>query len=615
MSKLLLPLAAITVATALLSGCATGRILPSASNAAAAHLSGRVKGGQQPVTGASIQLFAAGTTGNGSASTPLLTSAVLTDGNGAFSITGDYTCPSASAQVYIAATGGNPGLPGAAVNPSIALVTALGPCGALSASTSLAINEVTTVAAAWALAPFASSVSAVGASATNSAGLTNAMSTAGLLADTATGASPAASLPTNASVESGKLYTLANLLAACVNSDGTSLCSALFNDATPSGATAPTDTFGLALAIATNPGHNVATLFNDIPAQNPFPAILTAVPNDWTLTIAYTGGGMNSPAAVAVDANGAVWVASNAGAGVLSAFTPQGTPVFQQGVMGTGLDSSISLTIDPSSNLWIANMASNAPGVSSGSVTILSPSGIPLAGPNGITTGGINQPLAAVASANGTVWIANYGASTLTELASDGTPLSGPHHGYGLGLLSSPIALALDASGNPWVVNQGTSTVAAMDTNGNLLHQTQVSGAPDSVAFDSTGNFWVGDNTNSVLNEIDATGNLVAGGVSGGGINRPSSLTIDAGDRIWMTNNNNNAVSEIAATRSAHTARQTLSPATGLGIGAQLHQPGASAVDGSGNLWVTSAGDNRLIQFVGLAIPTRTPKLGLPQQP
>ena len=612
MSKPLLSLAAITVASALLSGCATGRILPSAAGPSSAQLSGRVKGGQQPVAGASIQLFAAGSAGNGSASTPLLTSTVLTDANGAFSITGDYTCPSASTQVYIAATGGNPGLPGTAVNPDIALVTALGPCGALTPSTYLAINEVTTVAAAWSLAPFAASISSIGASATNSAGLGNAMATAALLADTATGASPAASLPANASVESAKLYTLANLLAACVNSDGTSLCPSLFNDATPSGATAPADTFGLALAIASNPAYNVAALFNDLPAQNPFPASLTAAPNDWTLSIAYTGGGMNGPAAVSVDGNGSVWVASNAGTGVLSAFTPQGTPVFQSGIMGTGLDSSISLTIDTSSNLWIANMASNAPGATAGSVSILSPSGASLSGPNGIMAGGINQPVAAVASASGTVWIANYGASTLTELASDGTPLSGPHHGYGLGMLSSPIALAVDASGNPWVVNQATSVVTSMDTSGNLLHQTQISGAPDSVAFDTAGHLWVGDNTNSLLSEIDTDGSMLAAGVSGGGINRPSSLTIDAGNRIWVTDNNNNAISELAAN---HAAGQTLSPASGLGMSAQLHQPGSSAVDASGNLWVTSAGDNRLIQFVGLAVPTRTPKLGFPQQP
>lgn len=50
-------------------------------------LNGHVMGGQQPVSGATIQLYAAGSSGYGSASTGLLTSAVTTDASGSFTIT------------------------------------------------------------------------------------------------------------------------------------------------------------------------------------------------------------------------------------------------------------------------------------------------------------------------------------------------------------------------------------------------------------------------------------------------------------------------------------------------------------------------------------------------
>lgn len=84
-------------------------------------LHGSVHGGQQPVTGATIQLYSAGLTGYGSAATSLIPisaqvpfsgpgTGALTDGNGGFQISGDYTCPSATSQVYITSTGGNPGL-------------------------------------------------------------------------------------------------------------------------------------------------------------------------------------------------------------------------------------------------------------------------------------------------------------------------------------------------------------------------------------------------------------------------------------------------------------------------------------------------------------------------
>ena len=116
----------------LLTGCAlTNTATPTTS--AGALLKGNVHGGQQPVTGAHVYLFAANTTGYGQPSVSLLNantdgtdslgSYVLTDTNGGFSITGDYNC-TASSQVYLLATGGNPGLPNNQTNPNLALMTA-----------------------------------------------------------------------------------------------------------------------------------------------------------------------------------------------------------------------------------------------------------------------------------------------------------------------------------------------------------------------------------------------------------------------------------------------------------------------------------------------------------
>src|SRR5215469_5140044 len=73
-------------------------------------VNGRVHGGQQAVVSAHIQLYVAGTSGNGSASAPVSNTAVLSGQDGTFSITGDYSCPSSTAQVYLVATQGNPGM-------------------------------------------------------------------------------------------------------------------------------------------------------------------------------------------------------------------------------------------------------------------------------------------------------------------------------------------------------------------------------------------------------------------------------------------------------------------------------------------------------------------------
>lgn len=138
----------------MLTGCGNsphptqGGTTPSANTS----YSGSVHGGLQPIVGATLQLYTVGTSADGSPSTPLLTSTVTSDSTGGFSITGLFSCTNAT-QVYIVATGGNPGL--SAANPNMALIAAVGPCSSLTSSTYINVNEATTVAAVSALAAYA----------------------------------------------------------------------------------------------------------------------------------------------------------------------------------------------------------------------------------------------------------------------------------------------------------------------------------------------------------------------------------------------------------------------------------------------------------------------------
>jgi hypothetical protein len=113
-------------------------------------LQGLIHGGQQAVVGSHVYLFAVNTTGYGgagiaasptiNASTSLLKSAntgfsdsvgafVYTDNNGFFTITAaDYTCPTASTQVYLYALGGNAG---GGTNTYAGFLAGLGSCGSL----------------------------------------------------------------------------------------------------------------------------------------------------------------------------------------------------------------------------------------------------------------------------------------------------------------------------------------------------------------------------------------------------------------------------------------------------------------------------------------------------
>src|SRR6185312_8858204 len=144
---------------ALLSGCGIGggNIVTVQPNVA---IKGSMHGGQQPVSGATIQLYAVGATDGGGA-TPLLKSTVTTDASGGFNITSNFDCPSGDPLVYLVGTGGDPGV--GQTNSAIGLMAALGRCSSLSASTFVQMNEVTTVAAAAALAPYMTAPANVGA--------------------------------------------------------------------------------------------------------------------------------------------------------------------------------------------------------------------------------------------------------------------------------------------------------------------------------------------------------------------------------------------------------------------------------------------------------------------
>jgi hypothetical protein len=278
----------ILISALLLGGCSQQKP-SSAINPLAKH--GNVLGGQQPVAGATVQLYSVGTAGDGSAATPLLAPPITTDTNGGFSLPNSSSyCPSPSTLVYIVATGGNPGLPAGTNNAALSLMTALGPCGNLTSSTFININELTTVAAVWALAPYMNSYSAVGSSTADAAGLANAFTLASEFVNTSTGTVPGLNVPAGMTVPVDTINTIADILAACVNSVGGvagdgSVCGMLLSAATPVGGAVPMNVVAAAINIADNPGANVASLFGLITAAAPDQPTLTAAPSDYTLRL------------------------------------------------------------------------------------------------------------------------------------------------------------------------------------------------------------------------------------------------------------------------------------------------------------------------------------------
>ncbi len=142
-SVLLASVILLCLCASVIGGCG-GTATRSTSGAPGVTLQGMVHGGQQPVTGAKVYLYAAGSTGYGSAATSLLNTSVngvsaddngngyvTTDSNGSFNIPDGWSCPNGTDQVYILALEGNPGLADNTNNTALALMAALGTCDSL----------------------------------------------------------------------------------------------------------------------------------------------------------------------------------------------------------------------------------------------------------------------------------------------------------------------------------------------------------------------------------------------------------------------------------------------------------------------------------------------------
>jgi streptogramin lyase len=566
----------------------------------------RALAGTTPIAGASLQLYAAGATGPRAGATALLAAGLVTDATGTASLTG-YTCPTAATPVYLLAKSGKVGT-ALVPNTNTLLMTAIGPCGAIAAGSTYVVSESTSVAAGYALQQFYAAGGVIGASSTNLTGLTNAFGTATQLIDPTTGATPA-NLPSTTGPPTARVNTLANLLNSCVAN--ATQCAGLYAAAQRNGVT-PVNTLDALYNLAQAPSANTAAVYSQAQLSTAYSPALTATPSDFTLFFKYTGGGLNSPSTIGVDSTGSVWVANYFY--VASKFTPQGVPVFQNGVGGLGLNNSYGLAVDLYDQAWIPDEQPFTPyGI--GDVTILNPQGSSNFPGGGIQLGGFNYPLAVAIDPNGTTWVVDYGNSHLTLVNSLGTPTSGVS-GYTTSLFAFPVAVAIDANHFGWIANQSNNTVTKVAPDGSSFVNYNCCMGASGIAIDQGNNVWVanfyGDSVSLISNAGVVIGN--ASYTGNGGLSRPQGIALDGNGNVWVANYRQTYLTELSGSGST-TPGTSLTPATGYGADAGLLEAYALAIDASGNIWVSNQGSNTVTKYIGLAAPVKTPLSALPKAP
>ena len=258
----------------------------------------------------------------------------------ALTITGDYTCtynattPSQSQLLYIYAVGGvNNYLPGEATttgtnNPMIGLMATLGSCpssGTFAGHISyIYLNEVSTVATAYAVAGFATNARAVSSasSALSQLGMSNAFANANQLYDiqgsvaghegrkTHTGdrhhrdrAPGRCLIPWG--IFSRRVWTRATLCSLL----HPALAKRLYN-ATGSAI----DTGSAAIYIAQHPSDNIASLYGLQSSNVQYADDLASQPKDFSVGIhVYWEAAWETPVDVATDSLGNAWITSSSG--------------------------------------------------------------------------------------------------------------------------------------------------------------------------------------------------------------------------------------------------------------------------------------------------------------
>ncbi len=606
----------------LLSGCSVAPVFTASSaptgSAPGAAFSGKVHGGQNPIVGAHVYLYAINNTGYGSASLSVLNSAtgnpadtdgnyyVTTDSSGNFNITSDYACTEGISHLYIYAIGGNPG---SGANSAAGLMASLQSCTNPNfASQFVVVNEVSTVATAYSLAGFA--VDATHFSIPNDAlaatGMNNASKSVGNLETISTGVALAATPAGNGLVPQSEIDTLANILAACINSTGpgSSSCATLFSNAM-SGVTAPTDTATAAINIAHNPAVNIANLFALQTAASPFQPDLSAAPNDFTIALNYSGGGLDLPFSIAIDASGNVWIA-NLENNAISEFSSTGAALSGAGYMGGGLSTSDAIAVDASGNVWVAGDPL--------SINEFTSSGVAVSGTSGYTGGGIDSDVGLAIDRSANIWAVSAAGNNISELNSSGAAISGAS-GYKAGGLDQPEGIATDTSGNIWTANYAFGSIGKFSSTGATL--TGSSGftgggldEPRAIAIDSSGNAWVINDVGNSISEFSSSGTAISGsnGYTGGGLADPQGIAIDGAGNLWVTNYNFFGYNSISEFNSSGTPITSSVGFNGDSLPGGNFAPYAIPMAGSGHVWITNHADpGPITELVGAASPVVTP--------
>ena len=311
---------------------------------------------------------------------------------------------------------------------------------------------------------------------------------------------------------------------------------------------------------------------------------------------AATAARLNLPVGVAVDNAGNVYIADNGnhrirkvdGSGNISTFAGTGTRGYSgDGGAATAAQLGIpeSVAVDNAGNVYIADRFNNRIRKVDGSGNISTFAGTGTRGYSG-----------------------DGGAATAAQL-------------------SSPSGVALDNAGNVYIADYNNHRIRKVDGSGNIstFAGTGTRGfsgdggaataarlnIPTNVAVDDAGNVYIADSRNDRIRKVDGSGNIStfagmeAQGYNGDGgaataarLSLPLGVAVDDAGNVYIADWGNYRIRKVDGSGNISTFAGTgtagYSGDGGAATAAQLRAPTGVAVDGSGNVYIGDAWNDRI---------------------
>jgi len=608
-------------------------------------IQGQVLGGGAPIAKSTVTLWEA------SADAPKQLAQTKTNDDGRFEVRAKGA--SKDGILYLVATGGIPKANKAGgENSAIALLAVVGS----NPPASVTINELTTVASAFTNARFISGDGISG----NPLGLKIAAGNVPNLVDLSTGGWGKVLLdPINSSMTTtlATMDTLGSLVTASFTVANDDWRARFYKAATLTGGPTPKNTLEAVAGIAREPWANpkeLYTIFDEtypLPAPDgrrsaPFTPYLVYAPDDFALSLCFSGGGDYANGRFMFDPEGNLWSGMNwmpgsqsgvnksTGGGV-GKFSPNGVALSPPitGFTGMGIDGVGWGTAVTKDRVWISSF--------NGKILVMDFNGKPVASESDFPFKEKFLGLMGIGVApNGDVWIADGSDNQLLYFPGgrikDGKIVKPAG-------LKSPFDIVVDSQNRVWVANSSSDTVVRFPMNDPSKAESFRAGiGVRALALDSKENVWVVSNMDlktpqpklpdgisimeqfklitaamfkyvmgpparptGAINMIRPDGTQPAPmGFTGEAINIPWGLNIDGNDDVWVGNMWGRSVTLLAGDNTkGHPSSTKTGDVVHIFQSGSIQMITDVSIDPAGNVW--AANNWNLLEAAASPDPTR----------